>query len=243
MRPRPRSRRMSSSRTVVAEVVDGAAELVGDVLLGLRKAQAPGHLHAGHQISGSPHPAIPPRRARVTRPSRGIPDPHLQPVDCRCRRGRDARDVASTGGYGVMGTPPTPTCRAYVHGDGGCGGHRLDERAGARGVPGERLRRVDVHRRSEDRGAGGLAGLELAERPLAGQPRALVLELRACVPARARRPGRSRRRCRATCRGPCGPCAAWPADQRRPAAPAVSKSEDRRLRRPPSLRPPATCRA
>ena len=44
-------------RDGVAEVGDGAAELVGDVLLGLRKAQAPGHLHAGHQISGSPHPA------------------------------------------------------------------------------------------------------------------------------------------------------------------------------------------
>ena len=65
----------------VAEVGDGAAELVGDVLLGLWKAHTPGHLHAGHQISGSPHPAHA-RGERVCRGHpEGIPDPHLQPVD------------------------------------------------------------------------------------------------------------------------------------------------------------------
>ena len=41
----------------VGEVGDGAAELVRHVGLGLLEAHAPGHLHAGHQISGGPHPA------------------------------------------------------------------------------------------------------------------------------------------------------------------------------------------
>ncbi len=65
----------------VAEVEHRAAELVGDVLFGLRKTHAPGHLHAGHQISGGPHPAH--ARGECVRRGHpeGIPDPHLQPVD------------------------------------------------------------------------------------------------------------------------------------------------------------------
>ena len=89
----------------------------------------------------------------------------------------EAREAASPGGRMCMGTPPTPMPPFRCTGTVALLAALLDDGDGARHVPGDRLARVDVDRRSEDRGAGLGRELHLLARPEAGQAHAVVLEL------------------------------------------------------------------
>ncbi len=82
-----------------------------------------------------------------------------------------------------MGTPPTPI-PAFM-----CTGMVASAVTGLTSVQARAVFQasdfggVHVHRRPEDRGAGGGAGAELAERPLAGQPRARRYSSSPCMPS------------------------------------------------------------
>src|SRR5450756_1481348 len=82
----------------------------------------------------------------------------------------DARDAASPGGRMCMGTPPTPMPPVEGHGHGRLLAALLDDGDGARHVPGDRLARVYVDRRSEERDPLLGRELHLFPRPEAGQP-------------------------------------------------------------------------
>jgi hypothetical protein len=87
----------------------GHAELLGHVAFASGAASA-GHLHAGDQVSGRPHPAHArgARRARSAwlwqSPAPTYKPSSLQDVDAGARGARDGVDRV----VGVIGTPPTP---------------------------------------------------------------------------------------------------------------------------------------
>ena len=108
----------------------------------------------------------------------GSPTPTYKPsMRVRSTSDRETRETASIGGYGVIGTPPTPMPTFMCTGIVDSSQHFLTMVMARDDVPGDRLARVDVDRRAEDGGPGRGHDLGLVVRPHAGEAVTLVLEL------------------------------------------------------------------
>src|SRR5450756_724817 len=176
--PRPRSLRTSSITTGSQRSITDTPSFCATYSLACFSRIPPGDLHPGHQISSGPDPAHPRGYAVADRLAVDVARTDLQPVEAQNvdrRSGRPRRGVS--GRQDVHGHATHAHAPVEVHGHGRLLAALLDDGDGARHVPGDRLARVDVDRRSEDRDPRLGRELHLFPRPEAGQPQTVVLEL------------------------------------------------------------------
>ena len=101
----------------------------------------------------------------------GSPTPTYKPsIRMRSTIARETRDTASIGGYGLIGTPPTPMPTFMWMGIVDSSQHFFTIVIARATFQATDLRRVDVDGRAEDGHAGRGGDLGLVVRPHAGEP-------------------------------------------------------------------------